>query len=105
MLEGKALLSSAKAKQSLQAGELVLVQAGNPDSGQTINVDLPLLLATSRLINNFSAPLPSQSKLISAAKVQAVRLKKRYEALIGNTNDQNQLRLWALRKEKRKLKE
>ena len=45
MLEGKALLSSAKAKQSLQAGELVLVQAGNPDSGQTINVDLPLLLA------------------------------------------------------------
>lgn len=105
MLEGKALLSSAKAKQSLQAGELVLVQAGNPDSGQTINVDLPLLLATSRLINNFSAPLPSQSKLISAAKVQAVRLKKRYEALIGNTNDQNQLRLWALRKEERQLKE
>ena len=105
MLEGKALLSSAKAKQSLQAGELVLVQAGNPDSGQTINVDLPLLLATSRLINNFSAPLPSQSKLISAAKVQAVRLKKRYEALIGNTNDQNQLRLWALRKEERPLKE
>lgn len=104
MLEGKALLSSAKAKQSLQAGELVLVQAGNPDSGQTINVDLPLLLATSRLINNFSAPLPSQSKLISAAKVQAVRLKKRYEALIGNTNDQNQLRLWALRKEERPLK-
>ena len=47
MLEGKALLSSAKAKQSLQAGELVLVQAGNPDSGQTINVDLPLLLTTS----------------------------------------------------------
>lgn len=105
MLEGKALLSSAKAKQSLQAGELVLVQAGNPDSGQTINVDLPLLLATSRLINNFSAPLPSQSKLISAAKVQAIRLKKRYEALIGNTNDQNQLRLWALRKEERQLKE
>lgn len=105
MLEGKALLSSAKAKQSLQAGELVLVQAGNPDSGQTINVDLPLLLATSRLINNFGAPLPSQSKLISAAKVQAVRLKKRYEALIGNTNDQNQLRLWALRKEERPLKE
>ena len=105
MLEGKALLSSAKAKQSLQAGELVLVQAGNPDSGQTINVDLPLLLATSRLINNFSAPLPSQSKLISAAKVQAVRLKKRYEALIGNTNDQNQLRLWALRKGERPLKE
>jgi hypothetical protein len=27
-------------------------------------------------------------------------LKKRYEALIGNTNDQNQLRLWALRKDK-----
>lgn len=105
MLEGKALLSSAKAKQSLQAGELVLVQAGNSDSGQTINVDLPLLLATSRLINNFSAPLPSQSKLISAAKVQAVRLKKRYEALIGNTNDKNQLRLWALRKEERQLKE
>ena len=105
MLEGQALLTSAEAKENLQAGQLVLLQAGNPDFGQTINVDLPLLLATSRLINNFSSPLPSQSKLISAAKVQAVRLKRRYEALIGNTNDQNQLRLWALRKEKEQLEE
>ena len=100
MLEGQVLLTSAQAKQNLQAGQLVLVQAGTPDFGQTINIDLPLLLSTSRLVNNFSSALPSQSKLISAAKVQAVRLKKRYEALIGNTNDQNQLRLWALRKDK-----
>ena len=100
MLEGQALLTSGQAKQNLQAGQLVVVQAGTPDFGQTINVDLPLLLSTSRLVNNFSSALPSQSKLISAAKVQAVRLKKRYEALIGNTNDQNQLRLWALRKDK-----
>ena len=100
MLEGQALLTSAQAKQNLNAGQLVLVQTGTPDFGQTINVDLPLLLSTSRLVNNFSSALPSQSKLISAATVQAVRLKKRYEALIGNTNDQNQLRLWALRKDK-----
>ena len=35
---------------------------------------------------------------MSAAKVQIVRLKKRYQALVGGTNEQSELRMWAIRK-------
>ena len=50
------------------------------------------------LINNYETILYSKPRLVSAAKVQIVRLKKRYQALVGGTNEQSELRMWAIRK-------
>ena len=61
-----------------------------------IQIELPLLLGTSRLIKEFSTPLPSKSRIISAAQVQALRLKKRYEAFVGDVSEDKKLQLWAL---------
>ena len=101
MLEGKAMLRCGDSKLNIKPGELVLAQSNKREFSQVIKVDLPLLITTSRLINNYPTPLPTQSKLISAAKVQAIRLKKKYQALIGNTNEKNQLKLWAIKKAKK----
>ena len=48
--------------------------------------------------NNYETILYSKPRLVSAAKVQIVRLKKRYQALVGGTNEQSELRMWAIRK-------
>jgi hypothetical protein len=68
---------------------------------QKIQIDLPLLIKTCRLLNNFQSELPSKSRIISAAQVQALRLKKRYEAVVGGVKD-NKLQIWAIKKKNSK---
>ena len=98
LLEGTLQFLDEKEPITMKAGELVLVSEKNDQTSQTIKIDLPLMLNTCRLINNFETKLPSLSRLISAAQVQSIRLKKRYEAVVGGVK-KNKLQIWAIKKE------
>ena len=101
LLEGELQITNAKKSISLNSGELLLVGEKEGQISQKIQIDLPLLFKTCRLLNNFESELPSKSRIISAAQVQALRLKKRYEAVVGGVKD-NKLQIWAIKKKKSK---
>ena len=82
LLEGKISVGSSASKQTLSSGDLVLISSSNPKGTNPIKIDLPLLLSTSRLINSFPARLKSNSRLFSAAQVQTLRVKRKYDALV-----------------------
>ena len=98
LLEGTLQVINENKTTTLNAGELVLVSEENGQISQSIKIDLPLMLNTCRLINNFETKLPSLSRLISAAQVQSIRLKKRYEAVVGGVKNKK-LQIWAIKKE------
>ena len=98
LLEGFVQLSMNEKNRTLQAGNLILTRVQENTFSKILTVELPLLISSSKLINIFSKPVQTENKLISAAKVQSIRLKKRYQALIGDLNEQNELRMWALKK-------
>ena len=96
LLEGKLTITNIGEKSILSNGDLVLVNQANPRGTNPIKVDLPLLLGTSRLINGFPSALPSKSRLFSAAQVQALRMKKKYDALVGDVTNEKKLQLWSV---------
>ena len=97
LLEGEILPSSdEEAPQApILPGELALITGQKGLVSQSLKVELPVLLSTSRLINVFPSPLPSQSRLISAAQVQSLRTKARYNAFIGGVSKDSKLRIWS----------
>jgi hypothetical protein len=97
LLEGEILPSSDEEppQAPILPGELALVTGPKGLVSQSLKVELPVLLSTSRLINVFHSPLPSQSRLISAAQVQSLRTKARYNAFIGGVSEDSKLRIWS----------
>ena len=59
----------------IQSGDLVLVTDKEGQISQSLQIELPLLLNSSRLVNIFSQKLATHSRLISAAQVQVMRMK------------------------------
>jgi len=96
LLEGKISVGSSASKQTLSSGDLVLISSSNPKGTNPIKIDLPLLLSTSRLINSFPARLKSNSRLFSAAQVQTLRVKRKYDALVGEVSKEKKLQLWTV---------
>jgi len=94
LLEGEITVQNGIKSKVLKSGDLVLVSAGTSMISKPMQIELPLLIGTSRLIKQFPQPLPSKSKLVSAAKVQALRIKKRYEAFVGDVKKDRKLQLW-----------
>ncbi|MDC0368911.1 hypothetical protein OAN13_04370 [Opitutales bacterium] len=85
-------------KHFLKSGDLVLISGPEGNPSEPIKIELPLLLNTSRLVNQFSSKLCTNSRLISAAKVQSMRMKTKYNAFIGGVSDDKELRIWAVEK-------
>ncbi len=96
LLEGELSIGNSTERQNLSSGDLVILSSANPKGTKPIKVDLPLLLGTSRLINGFPDKLSSNSRLFSAAQVQALRMKRRYDALIGDVSKEKTLQLWTV---------
>ena len=101
ILEGKLTVTGHKGMQTAKAGKLLLVTDQEGKISQELEVELPLLLGTSRLVNRFPSKLPSHSRLISAAQVQAIRMKKKYEAMVGDISDDRKLQIWEIKNEKK----
>ena len=97
LLEGKLAVFQDNMTVFLNSGDLLLISEIKGQISQKIKIDLPLLLQTCRLLNNFKSELTSNSRIISAARVQAMRLKKRFEAVVGGVKN-NKLQIWAIKK-------
>lgn len=102
VLEGKLKVGNEKVDGILKAGDLAIVSTKEGKVSQSIKIELPLLLSSSRLLNKFPTKLDSQSRLISAAQVQAIRMKKKYEAFIGEVSPENKVRLWTIQEKSQK---
>ena len=94
ILEGRFSTLTSVEDSSLESGDLVLLTGEKGKPSQKIKIELPLLLSTSRLINHFPETLITQSRLISAAQVQVLRMKSKYNAFIGGVSEDRQLRIW-----------
>lgn len=94
ILEGSFSTLTSVEESSLESGDLVLLTGEKGKPSQKIKIELPLLLSTSRLINHFPEALITQSRLISAAQVQVLRMKSKYNAFIGGVSEDRQLRIW-----------
>ena len=102
VLEGELKVGNEKVDGILHAGDLAIVSTKEGKVSQSIKIELPLLLSSSRLLNKFPTTLNSQSRLISAAQVQAIRMKKKYEAFIGEVSPENKVRLWTIKEKSQK---
>ena len=98
ILEGSLGLTSNDKIESFQPGDLILVTDQEGKISQDLEIELPLVLGTSKLLNHFPDLLPSHSRLISAAQVQAMRMKKKYEAMIGGVRTNRKLEIWQIPK-------
>lgn len=95
-LEGDGVLKTVKdAPFPILGGRLVLV-LGNPSYlGSSYDIDLMLLLQSSKLINYFPSPLSTFDQIGLALYIQQLKLKGKYNALIGDATTDNELQIWA----------
>lgn len=95
-LEGDGVLKTVKdAPFPILGGRLVLV-LGNPSYlGSSYDIDLMLLLQSSKLINYFPTPLSTFDQIGLALYIQQIKLKGKYNALIGDATTDNELQIWA----------
>jgi hypothetical protein len=69
---------------------------GSPSQlGSAYDIDLLLLLKSSRLINSFPTPLPSLKRISLSVYAQQLRMKGKYNALIGDAPTNDNLQMWA----------
>jgi hypothetical protein len=84
--------------QKLQDGRMLLVLNSPSYFGDAYDLDLMLLLRSSRLINSYPNPLPTFDQIGLAIYVQQLKLKGKYDALIGNAPTIEKLEVWAFGK-------
>tara|TARA_B100002019_G_scaffold32471_1_gene26396 strand:+ start:3786 stop:4538 length:753 start_codon:yes stop_codon:yes gene_type:complete len=98
--EGRGILETVGGdSQEVKGGRLVLVLGKHSQLGDAYDLDLMLLLKTCRLINSFPDPLDTFGRISLAVYSQELKLKGKYNALIGDaTTDQN-LQIWAFGEE------
>jgi hypothetical protein len=94
-LEAKGFIKTENGdKKELIGGRLLLI-LGNPTQfGDAYDIDIMLLLKSSRLINAFPSPLPTFERIGLAVYVQELKLKGKYDALIGDATTNENLQLW-----------
>jgi len=54
-----------------------------------------LLIKSSRLINSFPTALPSMKRISLSVYAQQLRMKGKYNALIGDAPTNDNLQMWA----------
>lgn len=82
------------ARIRLQPGEVVFLRPGGQAFGAAVTIFLKELLATSRLINGFSHPLPRIRRLGLLAAAQSERLKRVTNAFVAGAKDDDGFQLF-----------
>ena len=85
--------------KTLRPGQLLFIRGNPARFGDLYDLDLPLLIDTSRLVNGFARPLPGMNRLRTSALIQELNLKKRYEALVGDAPANDKVQMWAIRRQ------
>ena len=94
-LEGKGTITTAQGGTKEIVGGRMLLVLGKPTYfGDAYDLDLMLLIRSSRLINAFTSSLPTFKKIGLAIYVQELKLKGKYDALIGDATTNENLQMW-----------
>ena len=80
--------------KELRDGRMLLVLNTPSELGNAYDIDLLLLLKSSRLINSFPSNLPSMDQISLAVYKQQLKLKGKYDALIGDATSNKNLQMW-----------
>ena len=83
-------------------GQMLLVMGNPTEYGNAFDLDLILLLRSSRLVNSFPVPLPTFDQIGLAIYMQQLKLKGKYDALIGDATSNENLQMWKFGKGKNK---
>jgi len=98
-LEAEGSLSTTKdGIIEVHDGRMLLVLDTPSYFGDAYDLDLLLLLKSSRLINSYPTALPTFDQIGLAIYVQQLKLKGKYDALIGNAPTNEKLEVWAFGK-------
>ena len=104
-LSGKPILKTDSGKTKIPAGRLVLVLGETNALGNAYDIDLLLLLKSSLLINAFEEPPSTMKKIGLAVYSQQLKLKNKYNALIGDAPTDKNLQMWVLGSSQNKQEE
>ena len=98
LVAGKADIGTdADGAKPLRPGQLIFVHSSPAKLGDLYDLDLPLLLSTSRLVSGFNKPLPNLASMRTSMLIQGLNTKRRYEALVGDAPDDEKVQMWAIK--------
>ena len=102
-LEGKGeIIPEEGNSKEIYRGRLIMIVDSPSKLGNAYDIDLLLLLKSSRLINSFPTPLPSMKRISLSIYAQQLRLKGKFNALIGDAPTDDNLQMWAFGEEETK---
>lgn len=94
-LEGKGTITTLKGGTKEIIGGRMLLVLGKPTHfGDAYDIDIMLMLKSSRLINSYPTPLPTFKKIGLAIYIQELKLMGKYDALIGDATTNENLQMW-----------
>ncbi len=94
-LEAKGTISTEKGGIKEVVGGRMLLILGNPSFfGDAFDIDIMLLIKSSRLVNAYPTMLPTFKKIGLAIYIQELKLKGKYDALIGDATTEENLQMW-----------
>jgi len=100
-LEAQGYFTTEKGgRKDARAAQLLFVIDKPSTFGDAYDIDLMLLLRSSRLIGSFSTPLPTFERIGLAIYSQELKLKGKYDALIGDAPSKDKVQLWAFEKQR-----
>ena len=82
-----------KVEQKIKSGRMLFVLDDPSVFGDAYDIDLLLLLRSNRLINAFPEPLDG-IKIEMAIYAQQLKLKGKFDALIGDANSNENIQIW-----------
>ena len=95
-LEGKGkIIPDQGEPKDIFRGRLTMVLGSPSRLGNAYDIDLLLLLKSSRLINSFPSALPSMKRISLSIYAQQLSLKGKFNALIGDAPTDDNLQMWA----------
>ena len=102
-LEGKGnIIPQNGESKEIYRGRLTMVLGSPSKLGNAYDIDLLLLLKSSRLMNSFPTPLPSMKRISLSIYAQQLQLKGKFNALIGDATTDDNLQMWAFGKDESK---
>ena len=102
-VEGRGILMTEKGgSKKVESGRMFLVLGKPSYFGDAYDCDLMLIIKSSNLINSYPEPLPTFGRISLAIYSQQLRLKGKFEALIGDAPTNDNLQVWAFGETKAK---
>lgn len=94
-LESNGFIKTQKGgKKEVKGGRMILVINDPSNFGDAYDIDLMLMLKSSRLFNAFPTQLERFKQIGISLYIQQMKLRGKYDALIGDATTNENLQLW-----------